>query len=236
MLFLSTYVIVYMSSKIFPFKRIRNLRFVTKIFEECKNRVCKGSTNVPHIAHLFYTESHHKNSGARSTDRPSPEKLIHVYTILRETLPKLFVQPMDYSIYHPQLMFVNNIRGTTTVGLDSYIRQMTLLTIVGRIKFIHVSLDVLKITMNSEDSSVKVRWRIRGKTGIKLIAMFWNVGKFFKQPESWFDGFSTFYVNEDGDVYKHVADQVMPSRQTQSENSPLRMGVDDLTVVACKVS
>lgn len=226
-----------MFSKIFSIKRIRTSRFVTRIFVECKNHVrSHRNTNVSQIAHRFYTESHHKNSDVRSTDKPSSEKLFHIYSVLRETLPKFFSQPMDYSIYHPQLIFMNNIRGTTTVGLDSYIRQMTLLTTVGRIKFIHVSLDVLKITMNPEDSSVKVRWRIRGRAGVKLIATLWNVGTFFNKPESWFDGFSTFYVNEDGNVYKHVADQVMPSRQIQPASSSSRMRIDDLTVVACKVS
>lgn len=27
---------------------------------------------------------------------------------------------------------------------------------------------------------------------------------------SWYDGFSTFYIGDDGLVYKHVADKMMP--------------------------
>lgn len=30
---------------------------------------------------------------------------------------------------------------------------------------------------------------------------------------SWYDGFSTFYVGEDGLVYKHVADKMMPDQE-----------------------
>lgn len=47
--------------------------------------------------------------------KPDPAKLEHVFRVLGETLPKLFIQPMDYSIYHPDLIFENNIRGTRTV-------------------------------------------------------------------------------------------------------------------------
>ncbi|GJQ73038.1 hypothetical protein Trydic_g1671 [Trypoxylus dichotomus] len=97
------------------------------------------------------------------SDKPSPEKLAHIYHVLSETLPKLFIQ----------------------------------------------------ITQNPEDSSVKVRWRIRGISGIKVMVMFWkyrlwNLKDFFDRTESWFDGFSTFYVNGEGKIYKHVADKMMP--------------------------
>ncbi|KAK9737283.1 Glypican [Popillia japonica] len=96
------------------------------------------------------------------SDKPSPEKLAYVYHVLSETLPKLFIQSMDYTIYDSNLIFENNIRGTRTVGLYNYIKQVSLLRTVGHLKY------------------------------------------------AWFDGFSTFYVNGEGKVYKHVADKMMP--------------------------
>lgn len=30
---------------------------------------------------------------------------------------------------------------------------------------------------------------------------------------SWYDGFSTFYVGDDGRIYKHVADKMMPDQE-----------------------
>uniref|UniRef100_A0A182SB40 Uncharacterized protein n=1 Tax=Anopheles maculatus TaxID=74869 RepID=A0A182SB40_9DIPT len=47
-------------------------------------------------------------------NQPSEEQLHRVYHVLSQTLPKLFVQPLDYSIYSPNLIFENNIRGTRT--------------------------------------------------------------------------------------------------------------------------
>lgn len=43
------------------------------------------------------------------------ESLEKVFDTLASTLPKLFIQPLDYSIFSPNLIFENNIRGTRTV-------------------------------------------------------------------------------------------------------------------------
>lgn len=51
----------------------------------------------------------------QSSGRASPDKLDYVFKVLTETLPKLFIQTMDYSIYHPDIIFENNIRGTRTM-------------------------------------------------------------------------------------------------------------------------
>ena len=36
----------------------------------------------------------------------------------------------------------------------------------------------------------------------------WKLKEIFEGQESWYDGFSTFYVGNDGSVYKHVVDKV----------------------------
>jgi hypothetical protein len=130
-------------------------------------------------------------------------------------LPNLFVQPLDYTIYHQDLVFENNIRGKRTVGLYHYVKQIALLRTVGHLKFAYVKFEILKITMHPEDGTVKIRWRIRGISGLKVLFMFWKY-KLWKLKEMlhdqqlWYDGFSTFYVGGDGLVYRHVADKMMP--------------------------
>lgn len=112
-----------------------------------------------------------------------------------------------------------------------YIKQIALLRTIGHLKFAYVKLEILKITQHSEDSSVKVRWRIRGISGLKVMVLFWkyklwNINELFDKTESyvlilkmdyfflkitnfrWYDGFSTFYVNGDGLIIKHIADKV----------------------------
>lgn len=56
-----------------------------------------------------------KEPSHSSSERPSPEQLQRVFNILAESLPKLFTQAMDYSIYDLNVVFENNIRGTRTV-------------------------------------------------------------------------------------------------------------------------
>ncbi|XP_024874392.1 uncharacterized protein C6orf136-like [Temnothorax curvispinosus] len=53
--------------------------------------------------------------------------------------------------------------------LMSYAKELILLRFIDYMKFAHVKLDILKITMHSENDTVQVRWRIRGVTGWKMI-------------------------------------------------------------------
>ncbi|ETN63757.1 hypothetical protein AND_004517 [Anopheles darlingi] len=146
---------------------------------------------------------------------PTEEQLHRVYHVLSQTLPKLFVQPLDYSIYSPNLIFENNIRGTKTVGLYHYVKQIALLRTVGHLKFAYVTFEVLKITKHTEDNSVKVRWRIRGISALKVMLQFWKyklwkLKEIFDEQEAWYDGFSVLYVGSDGLVAKHIVDKIMP--------------------------
>jgi len=138
-----------------------------------------------------------------------------VFDTLSATLPKLFIQPMDYSIYSNDLIFEDNMRGRRTIGLYHYIKQVALLRTVGHLKYAYVMLEVLKITKHPEDNTVKVRWRISGISALKVMLNFWKfklwkMKEVFEYQESWYDGFSTFYLGSDGSVYKHVLDKLMP--------------------------
>lgn len=55
------------------------------------------------------------SGGGKPSQKPNAENLEKVFLVLRDNLPKLFTQVMDYSVYHPNLIFENNIRGTRTV-------------------------------------------------------------------------------------------------------------------------
>ncbi|CAH1964863.1 unnamed protein product [Acanthoscelides obtectus] len=146
-------------------------------------------------------------------NKPSPDKLLHVYNVLGDNLPKLFIQPLDYTIYHADIIFEDNIRNIRTVGMYNYVKQVALLRIVGHIKFAYVKFDILKITFHPEDSTVKVRWSIKGISALTVMTKFWkyklwNFKEIFEKTDNWYDGFSTFYVNAEGKIVKHVADKV----------------------------
>jgi len=138
-----------------------------------------------------------------------------VYETLKVDFPAFFFKSIDYKIYHPEIEFVNNIRRLTTKGIYHYVKQMAWLRTVGHLKYAYVKMEVLKITMHTQDNTVRVRWRINGITGMKVLFNFWKFKLFkiresLKHAEVWHDGFSTFYVGNDGLVFKHVAEKMMP--------------------------
>ncbi|EFN70217.1 Uncharacterized protein C6orf136-like protein [Camponotus floridanus] len=161
--------------------------------------------------------------------KPSQEQLQSIVDTLSKDLPNLFVKPQNFSIYTKDFIFINNIRGVTTRGITDYAKQLILLRVIGHIRFAHVKLNILKLTTHSDDGTIKIRWRIRGVTGWKVISMFWRY-KIWKIQDAidayhdiWYDGFSTYYINGDGKVYKHVADKVMPDQDIVAKKDDLRM-------------
>nr|XP_053640143.1 uncharacterized protein LOC128694186 isoform X2 [Cherax quadricarinatus] len=149
------------------------------------------------------------------------------HTCHQGQLPRLFIQPLNYTIYSQNIVFENRIRGVKTVGLVAYVKQVALLRTVGHLKFAHVKFEILKITKHPEDGTVRVRWRITGLSGLKAMVQFWklklwNWKGIQEQMDSWYDGFSTFYVGADGLVYRHVADSMMPDEELHvAEKGPL---------------
>ncbi|XP_067633426.1 uncharacterized protein C6orf136 homolog [Eurosta solidaginis] len=172
---------------------------------------------VPQHGHLLRKEN---ISNSKNVSQPRLEDLDRVFRVLQETLPKLFVEPLDYSIYSPDLVFENNITGKQTIGLYHYVKQIALLRTVGHLKYAYVKLEVLKITKHTEDFTVRIRWRVRGISGLKVMLTFWKyklwaIKEMFEDQESWYDGFSVCYLGADGLIHKHVVDKVMPDQSNQ---------------------
>lgn len=205
---------------------LADLHPVTYWSQQLKTKTVEAEavTNPDHIK-----EYQGKSPGMdKKPDQPKQEDLHRVYEVLQNTLPKLFIQPLDYSIYSPNLIFENNIRGTRTVGLYHYVKQVAFLRTVGHLKYAYVKFEILKITKHPEDFTVKIRWRIRGISGLKVMFQFWKyklwkIREAFEEQEAWYDGFSIFYIGPDGLIYKHICDKIMPdeSKETVLTTGPI---------------
>jgi len=185
-----------------------------------KNYNCRFESSNRDDVTLSTTVADQVNTTAGPDKQKNNEQLTKVYDTLRSTLPNLFVKPLDYSIFSPNLIFENNIKNTRTVGLYHFVKQVALLRTVGHIKYGYVKFEVLKITMHPEDDTVKIRWTVKGISGLKVMLQFWKFKlwqwkKVYDEQESWYDGFSTMYVGEDGLVIKHVVDKVMPDQNRE---------------------
>lgn len=194
-----------------------------------KNDVC----NSTELKQDNSTKSNENVSTSDSKGLPNVEQLDHVYNRLGEDLPLMFKQNLDYALYHPKLVFENNIRGTKSVGLEYFMSTISILRLMGHIKYAFVKFDILKITKHPEDGTIKIRWRIKGISGMKVFMKFWkfrlwNLEQVIKENvESWHDGFSIFYLGSDGRVHKLTADKMQP------DNDPV---IEDKNPLATKLA
>ncbi|XP_063705074.1 uncharacterized protein C6orf136 homolog [Culicoides brevitarsis] len=157
--------------------------------------------------------------------RPDPGDLDKVFNTLSQSLPDMFLKPMDYSIYNPNLIFEDNIAGRSSVGIYPYVKTVSLLRVMGHLKYAYVKMEILKITQHPEEGIIRCRWRVVGVSGLKVMLKFWKFKlwkmrkgegkKVLESQETWYDGFSTFFVGADGKIYKHIADKVMPDEDKE---------------------
>ncbi|VVC24201.1 Hypothetical protein CINCED_3A004961 [Cinara cedri] len=120
------------------------------------------------------SSSSHNNDMSNPKGLPSAEQLQNQFIQLQDTLPRMFKENINFSLFHPQLVFENNIRGTKTIGLHYFMTTISILRLMGHIKYAFVKFDILKITKHPEDGTIKVRWRIKGITGMKVFLKFWK--------------------------------------------------------------
>lgn len=153
-------------------------------------------------------------------------------------LPRFFNRSHCFHIYDKDIVFEDHIRGLVTRGIQPYMINFALLKMRGSLMYGSVRMNILKMTKHPEDGTVRVRWQVVGVSGWRLILTFWRYVPFrlpFSQkdesrPQEFSDttdGFSIFYLNSQGLVYKHVCDKMMPD----SSGAPdLKNGIKTLPV------
>lgn len=59
-------------------------------------------------------------------------------------------------------------------GLEYFMSTISILRLIGHLKYAFVKFDILKMTKHPEDGTIKVRWRIKGISGMKVFFKFWK--------------------------------------------------------------
>jgi len=59
-------------------------------------------------------------------------------------------------------------------GLEYFMSTISILRLMGHLKYAFVKFDILKITKHPEDGTIKIRWRIKGISGMKVFLKFWK--------------------------------------------------------------
>nr|CAG4644127.1 EOG090X09QP [Lepidurus arcticus] len=192
---------------------------------------CNGQLSPFERAILLTSQETSPGNGTDPEKRlPDEVQLQKVANVLADTLPKLFVQPLDYTIYSMDVTFIDNIRGKKTTGLFNYVKQVALLRTFGHLRFAYVRFEILKMTIHPEDGTIKLRWSIRGISGLKVMFNFWRYKlwewkKLKDKQEVWYDGLSTFHVGSDGVIHLHVADKMMPDEEKLADQKVTPLAV-----------
>jgi len=168
----------------------------------------------------FKTMSQHNSEKEATPETPGPDLDKVAYSLSFE-LGNAFVHQMDWRLYHPKLVFEDRIRGRRYEGLIDYVKFVNVVKFIAHIKFVYVRFEVLDITKHREDNSIGVRWRIAGLGVTRMFIRYipdkmWRRGNMNKVAPTWYDGYSTFYVDNDNLIYKHIADRRKPDKDKEA--------------------
>ncbi|KAM9838536.1 uncharacterized protein C6orf136 homolog [Aulostomus maculatus] len=138
------------------------------------------------------------------------EKLALAYERLRIELPNILVKNQNYTIYSPDVEFINGLINTRTRGRLVYRLTVSLWRLLCQCYLMDARLQVLKLTKHMEDGTIKARWRLQGLPLHMLLLRFYRKDKSVLYRS--YDAFSTFYVGQDGLIHCHKVEKVMPAQ------------------------
>jgi len=113
------------------------------------------------------------------------------------------------------------IRNETYNGLHLYMKNMNLLKIVAHLKFVYVRPHITRVITDSDTRTVVVDWKFVGLTTLGLAIRYiperlWHRANMDNAAKLWFEGTSTFYMDDKMKIFKHVVDKRQDSSQDQT--------------------
>lgn len=162
-----------------------------------------------------------QNHKEKKQKQPDLEKMAHLLTY---DLLNIFLKNQRWELYHPNMIFEDNIRGKRYLGLTQYKQIVNIFKITAHIRFVYVRFHILQLKTHSEDGTVRIRWRISGLGMLRLIFKYfpqklWMKGNMDKEAPTWYDGISTFYVGSDDRIFKHKVDRVIKDQKPEKSES-----------------
>lgn len=194
-------------------------------WSDCTASALFGAANLRPCRAKENRENGDRDPNSRDRDRPNRDQLSAVQDHMAENLPKLFVKFHSYDIYTNDVIFENNWylgQSYATAGVTAYALEIAKLRLFVHLRYANVRMQLLKTTTNDAEGAVQVRWRIMGIPQVKAV-MFWKFLPWSDRSSTavdseWLDGFSTFFVNGSGLIYKHRMDRVIPDEGPELKN------------------
>ncbi|XP_056181960.1 LOW QUALITY PROTEIN: uncharacterized protein C6orf136 homolog [Falco biarmicus] len=133
--------------------------------------------------------------------------------------PPFLLKIPDYSLYSPDVEFINHLLHLHTHGRPMYQVAVALCRAVAWAYFASLRLEVLALTRHSEDWSIRARWRLTGLPLHLCLLRFYRRDK--RQLLRSYDAFSTFFLNSQGLIRCHRVDKLMPAPTAVTEAKKL---------------
>lgn len=130
---------------------------------------------------------------------------------LREDIPKLFEDDLNYEIYREDITFRDP--RNTFEGMKNYKTIFWSLRFHGRLFFKKLYVEVKRI-WQPEDGSIRMRWTVHGIPRVP-----W-------EAEGIFDGISQYKLDSEGKIYEHAVDNVILRDPPMQGVGPLLAGLN----------
>ncbi|CAD6194185.1 unnamed protein product [Caenorhabditis auriculariae] len=152
-----------------------------------------------------------------SEEKPGAPQLEHIQKRVTETVPLMFRQRLDYTFYRNDVFCDNQILNMQKKGRTQLMSHFGLIGTLGQVAFPHIQMEVISVVPILEDGTVRCRWRVK-------YVSFWRLAtnpRLFRfdyrmKNLSWFDGYSVFTVDGNGDVYKVTVQKTMKDEGQKS--------------------
>ncbi|KAF9677045.1 hypothetical protein SADUNF_Sadunf08G0066600 [Salix dunnii] len=112
---------------------------------------------------------------------------------LREDLPLLFTEDLNYEVYRDDITFIDPLN--TFTGIDNYKLIFWTLRFHGKMLFREISLEVYRIWQPSENV-ILIRWNLKGVPRVP-----W-------EAKGEFQGTSRYKLDRNGKIYEHKVDNL----------------------------
>ncbi|XP_072969420.1 uncharacterized protein [Typha angustifolia] len=137
---------------------------------------------------------------------------------LRDDLPNLFSQDLNYDIYRDDITFIDSLN--TFQGIENYKLIFWALRFHGRILFREIGLEIFRVWQPSENV-ILIRWELQGVPRVP-----W-------EAQGRFQGTSRYKLDRNGKIYEHKVDNLA----VNFPRAPVGPAtVMDLVVAACPPS
>ena len=154
----------------------------------------------------------------RSGEKPDASVLKDACDVLLFDLNRFFVRKPDNRLYRRDMVFENRITGRVVTGGLQYVNAMHLLKIYAHFKFAFVRMSVLDYAQDVDEGTIRVHWRISGLSLLRVVVLYlpkrlWKMDNMEKEATVWKEGVSTFWVDGNGVIFRHVADDKWEDRE-----------------------